>query len=127
MEAIELVKEFGDLINIGGVTKVVTMGNHKIKLRTLTYDEQTGVLEGIPADLKDSKRLDTIQKELLAAAIEDIDGKKLAKDELRYLLGNGQAAFCNSLFGEYEILLGEQAKSLEDVKKNSSIALKKTP
>ena len=120
MESNELVKEFADLLNIGSVTRDVVLAGHTVKLRTLNFDEQSRVLDGIPTDAKDIRRMDIVQKELLAAAIESIDGKKLTKEEKITLLGTGQAAFCNLIFSEYEQLLAEQSKSLEDLKKNSS-------
>lgn len=129
MENKELVKEFGDLLTMCGVTKVVKFGTHEIVLKTLTYDEQSNIMEAMSsvADGKDTKRMDIVQKELLAASIETIDGKTLTKEQKLFILGNGQAALCNMLFNEYEALIGEQNKTLEDVKKNSSMVVLKTP
>ena len=120
MENNELVKDFSDLLDIGHVTKSITVGKHCIKLRTLSYDEQSGLIDAIPPEVKDFKRIDLLQKEMLATAIEDIDGVKLTKEQKKALLGNGQAAFCNFIFSEYEELVKEQTENIEDVKKNSS-------
>lgn len=125
MENKDIVNEFGDLLGIYGVIRDVKVGSHVIRMRSLTYDEQSIVLGSVPADAKN--KLDVIQKELLVAAIETIDDKKIDSEQKRFLLGNGQAALCNLLFNEYEALMGEQSKLLEDVKKNSSAGLKKTP
>ena len=125
MENKELLNEFGDLLEALGVSKVVKIGKHEIRLRTLGYDEQSKILKAIPTDLKEVEKLDVLQKELLSAAIESIDNKKLPKQDIMYLLGIGQAALCNLLYNEYESLLGDQNQLTEEVKTNSSTQVTK--
>ena len=125
MENKEPLKNYNDLLDIGRITRDLTLSGHTIKLRTLSFDEQSALSDNIPPDVKDFKRLDLLQKELVAAAMESIDGDKLAREDKVSMLGNG-VALCNFLYSEYEEMLKEQVKTVEDVKKNSSPVTKAT-
>ena len=122
----EKVKNFDDLINIAAVSKTITVAGHDIKLKSLGYDEQSGMMDVIPDNIKESKKYDMLQKEILANAIVSIDGVVLTHENKVDLLSRAQTGFVNLMFAEYELLIGDQNKILEDVKKNI-LLVKKTP
>jgi hypothetical protein len=123
----ENVKNFDDLINMGAVTKVVKLGTHEIKMRTLGFDEQSSISDNIPETSKDSKKLDILQKNIIAESIVSVDNVVLSKEEKMAMIGKMQNGVVNFLFNQFEIMVGEQSKILEDVKKNSSLSPKTTP
>jgi hypothetical protein len=111
---------FDDLKTMGCVTKTLKIGAHEITMRSLGYEEQSQIVANIPDGIKDARKYDLIQKEMLAAAIESIDGTTLPLEEKVKLLGESQTALVNLLFAQYEQLLTAQTEIIEDVKKNIS-------
>ncbi len=123
----KMVKNFDDLKSMGAVTKKLKLGAHEIVMRSLGYDEQSAVVASVPdteqgpngpVPVKDSRKFDMIQRELLSASIDTIDGVKLSGEEKSELLGSFQTGLVNLLFGQYEQLLASQTEILDDVKKN---------
>ena len=126
MENKEKVTSFEDLIVMGCVSKVVEIGTHKIKIRTLNAETQGMLLEVIPSDGSEIKKMDLFQRMLISHAIESIDGECLTQEENLNILNKGQAQLTNILFSEYEKLVEEQNHIFEGVKKNTS-QIKKIP
>ena len=119
MGTVEL-KDFNDLINLGRVTRVMNIGGHKIVLGTLNSEEYNQAVSRIPADCPEASRMERIQREIIAAAIQSIDGETLDPDAKSKILTLGQLALSNMMYSEYISMIGEQDKLLEDAKKNSS-------
>ena len=126
------VKSFDDLKTMGCVAKSFTVGSHTIKMRSLSYEEQSILVASVPevengeVKIKEPRRFDIIQREILATAIESIDGIVLSGEEKTSLIGESQTPFVNLLFTLYEQLLAEQNQIMDAVKKNIS-SLVKTP
>lgn len=115
------IKDFNDLADIGKIRKTVKIGNHEIVLHTLASDEYSRMAERLGDDSSTTaKRMESLQREILAAAIESIDGKALSHDERSKLMGVVQVGFSNMLYEEYGAMIQEQAHILDDAKKNSA-------
>ena len=129
------VKNFDDLKAMGCVRKTLKVGTREIAMRSLGYEEQSQIVANVPeveknaagedVKVKESRKFDIIQREMLAASIESIDGQPLSREEKTGLLGDSQTAFVNLLFAQYEQLLTVQNQIIEDVKKNI-LSLEKT-
>jgi hypothetical protein len=118
--------QFDDLISFARVSRKVTVAGHEISLVTLNsgaYNEAAG---RIPTDLPDQVRMERVQREMVAAAISTIDGKSLDQETKVAILTKGQLGLSNFLYDQYIDMIGEQGKTLEDAKKNSSAALSGT-
>lgn len=112
---------FDDLINLGAVSKDITLAGHKIRLHTLNSYEYSKVTERIPDDMPtSSSRLEAMQREVLCAAIDSIDDKKLSAEAKRLLLSTGQLGLANLLYQQYAEMIDEQQVLLDDAKKNGS-------
>ena len=126
------IKNFDDLKTMGCVSKSFTVGTHTIKMRSLSYEEQSILVASVPEvengekKIKEPRRFDIIQREILATAIDSIDGVVLTGEEKTSLIGESQTPFVNLLFTLYEQLLAEQNQIMDAVKKNIS-SLVKTP
>lgn len=116
----EKIKNFDDLKTMGCVTRTFKLGSYEIKMRSLGYEEQSQLVANVPDGVKESRKFDLIQKELLAASIETINGEALSSEEKADLLGSLQTALVNLLFAQYEQLLAEQTQLIDEVKKNIS-------
>jgi hypothetical protein len=114
------IKNFDDLKTMGCVRKSFKVGEHTIAMRSLGYEEQSQIVANVPDGVKDSRKFDIIQKEMLAASIETIDGQTFSIEEKNSLLGDSQTAFVNLLFAQYEQLLTVQNQIIDGVKKNIS-------
>jgi len=113
------LKEFDDLVNLGLVKRAVKLGGHVINMTTLTSLDYNQAMSRIPTEGGESKKLEAMQREIIAAAIQDIDGKEMDHDKKVQLLGIGQLGLSNVLYGHYVEMVGEQAEILEGAKKNS--------
>ena len=120
MEATQKINSFEDLKTMGRVTKIIKLGAYSIKMHSLGYEEQSQILSNIPEGTKEARKYDIIQREILSASIESIDGIVLSGADKADLLGESQAAFVNLLFAQYELLLTEQNEIMDGVKKNIS-------
>jgi len=114
------LKDFDDLLTIGQVKRTVKVGKHLIMLSTVTSEDYNKAMDGVPDDAPSSKKMEIVQRELVATAIREIDGESLSHEEKVRILSMGQLALSNLLYNEYIELVEEQGKLLEDAKKNSS-------
>jgi hypothetical protein len=115
------IKEFDDLLNFGSVSHSINVAGHEIALRTLTGKEHQDAMRSVPdaGSTTESERLDVIQREIVAAALQSIDGKRLSQEEKSELLKAGQLGLSNVLYVEYIQMIDEQQKRLDTVKKTS--------
>lgn len=117
------LKEFDDLINLGQVRRTVKLADHEIVMHTLSSLEYSKMTERLSDDLPNqSKRFEVLQREVLCAAVDSIDGKKLSYEEKTRLFSMTQLGFSNMLYAEYSSMVDEQARLLDEAKKNSSLA-----
>lgn len=116
------LKEFDDLINLGRVSRTVSLGKHSIVLDTLNSGEYADAMSRVPqgGSVLDSDKLEAMQREIVSAAIRTIDGKELSSEDKTSIVSKGQLALSNLLYSEYVSMIEEQGKILEDAKKNSS-------
>lgn len=117
----EELKEFEDLVNLGAVTRTVKVGGYEIELKTLSSFEYSKMTERIRDDFPThSKRLEAMQREIIAAAIYTINGKRLSLEAKQTILSTSQLGLANMLYTEYSSMVDEQSKMLESAKKDSS-------
>ena len=121
------ISDFNDLINLGRITKAVEVNSHKIVLGTLNAEEYSAAMARIPEELQGAARMERIQREVIATAIQSIDSRVLDVDTRVKILSMGQLALSNLLYTEYVEMIGDQDKILEEAKKNSSQAQKVSP
>jgi hypothetical protein len=116
------MKDFNDLFEIGRVTKTIKIAGHEIVMHTLNSNEYSAMAGALKEDdgVGLSKRLEALQREIVANAIETVDGKKLNSEEKSALVGMMQIGLSNMLYDEYGKMIEEQNKVLEDSKKNSA-------
>lgn len=115
------VPSFDDLIDLGALKHVVELAGHKIILHTLNQKEYGQMTARMRDDYpNESKRMEVLQKEILAESIEEIDGARLSIEQKRALLDAAQLGLSNLLFIEYSNLLDKQAEILRGSQKNSS-------
>jgi hypothetical protein len=116
------LKDFDDLINLGCVTRKITLANREITLKTLNSGEYATAMARIPQDANalESDKLEAMQREIVAAAIWKIDGHELSQSNKAELVSQGQLALSNLLYTEYVSMVEEQNGVLKDAKKNSS-------
>ena len=119
----ELITEFDDLVNIGSIRRNIKVGTHEITMHTLNYETYAGMVAGID---QGKNAMDT-QVYVLSNSIEKIDGKDVSMETKMRLLKSAQMGLVNLLTSEYEKMLEEQGKLYDDVKKNTSPTLTKTP
>jgi hypothetical protein len=115
--------EFDDLINMGAMSREVKIGAHTITLKTLNYNTFTDMVTGVE---KGKSAMD-MQVFVLANSISKIDGKDVSMEAKERLLKSAQMGLVNLLTSEYEKMLEEQGKLYDEVKKNTSQTLTKTP
>ena len=117
----EELKEFEDLVSLGAIARTVTVGGYEIRLKTLSSFEYSKMTERIREDFPThSKRLEAMQREIIAAAIDTINGKKLSLEAKQTILSTSQLGLANMLYVEYSSMVEEQSKVLETAKKDSS-------
>jgi len=116
------LKEFDDLINLGRVKRTVKVVGHVINLATLTSLDYNKAMSRVPSEGNDSKRMEAMQREIVAMAIQDIDGKDLDQDKKLAILGLSQLGLSNLLYGQYAEMVDEQNSVIEEAKKNSLVA-----
>lgn len=119
----EVITEFDDLIDVGVLHRNITIGKHVVTMKTLSYEKYTEMVTGVD---KGANAMDT-QVFVLANSIEKIDGKDVSMETKTRLLKSAQIGLVNLLTSEYEKMLEEQGKLYDDVKKNTSPSLTKTP
>jgi hypothetical protein len=118
------INEFDDLINLGRMTRVVKLGKHEIVLGTLNSKEYAAAMSRVLAAGKaEGDKMESTQREVVIAAIRNIDGKELSYQDKYAIVSSGQLALSNLLYIEYVSIVEEQSRILEDAKKNSSPAL----
>jgi hypothetical protein len=116
------MNQFEDLINMGRLSKDITIGKHVIKITTMDSETQSSVIGKVSQDLPDAQKVDIAQRAMIANSIEAIDGKLMSFEDKMALVNKFQPALINILFSEYESLLVEQNGIFEEVKKNISQA-----
>lgn len=115
------IQEFDDLLSFGKMTSTVVVGQSEIVIKTLSSLEYSRISSRFKdKDSTEAARFEHMQREIVAASIESINGKKLSHEDKVRLLGLGQLGLVNMLFESYNELAEEQSKILEDAKKNSS-------
>jgi hypothetical protein len=116
------LKDFNDLADVGRITRTIRVGNHDIVMHTLNSNEYSAMAGNLKDDdaIGMTKRLEALQREIVAHAIESIDGKKLSAEDSVALVGMMQIGLSNMLYEEYGKMVEEQNKVLEDSKKNSA-------
>lgn len=116
------IKDFDDLILMGQLTKTVKLGAHEFTLKTLSSAEYVSLTKKFPdnSPMTQAEKFEAIQRLTLVHAIVSIDGKTPSSEEKERLISLLQLAVSNILYEEYMDLVADQAKTLEDVKKNSS-------
>ena len=117
------INEFDDLINLGKVNRKVKLLGHEITMETLDSGSYSQAMSQVPDNVSDSKRLESMQREIVGASIKLIDGKPITAETRKKLMANSQLGLSNILYNEYLGMVQEQSKILEDAKKNSSQAL----
>ena len=113
------LQEFDDLINLGKVTRKVKILNHEIVLETVSSGDYAQAMANVPDNMPESKRYESIQREMVGAAIRTIDGKTISQEGKQRLMTSSQLGLSNILYGEYLKMVDEQARLLDDAKKNS--------
>ena len=115
------INEFDDLMNLGKVTRTIKLlGKFEIELVTLGSGEYSNAMSRVPDGLPDSKRMECVQREMMAEAIKSINGKSVEYEKRIKILTGGQLGLSNLLYGEYLMMVDEQTKIIEGAKKNSS-------
>lgn len=115
------IKNFDDLISLGQVRRTVKLAGHEITMHTLSTLEYGKMTERLSDDLPNqSKRFEVLQREVLCAAVDSIDGLKPSYEEKVRLFGMLQLGFSNMLYSEYSSMVDEQGSLLDEVKKNTS-------
>ena len=116
------IKEFDDLLNIGQVTRVVELGGHKFRLKTLNALEYNKLMERTREHekLTQGQQFESLQRWTLVFALESIDDKALNIEEKNKILSMSQVGLSNRLYEEYVKLMEEQTALLSESKKNSS-------
>jgi hypothetical protein len=118
------INEFDDLINLGRMTRSVKLAKHEIVLGTLNSKEYASAMSRVlAAGRAEGDKMESTQREVVIAAIRNIDGKELSYQDKYAIVSSGQLALSNLLYIEYISLVEEQSKILDDAKKNSSPAL----
>jgi hypothetical protein len=118
------LKNFNDLAEIGSVRKTVKLGSHSVVLHTLNSQEYSAMAEKIGDEVAGTaKRFESLQREMIIAAIESIDGEKPSYADKASLLGMMQIGLSNMLYEEYGSIVEEQSKIIEESKKNSAPAM----
>lgn len=115
------LKNFNDLADIGSVKRAVKLGSHEVVLHTLNSQEYAGMADKIgDTEASTAKRFETLQREMLIAAVDTVDGQKLSYEDKAILLGMMQIGLSNRLYEEYGSMIEEQNKIIDDAKKNSA-------
>jgi len=118
------ISDFDDLINLGQVRHVFPVGKHEVIMKTLTSLEYGKAMSRVPSEgtagITDINRLEIMQREVVASALESIDGQKLSHEDKVALLGAGQLGFANLLYSEYLNMVEEQTGIIDEAKKKSS-------
>ena len=118
----ETLESFDDLVNLGKVTRKVKLMDHEIALETLNSKDYSQAMALVPDNATDAKKFETIQREMISAAIKSIDGKIVSAEIKQKLMSNSQLGLSNILYGLYLAMVEEQGKLLDGAKKNSSPA-----
>ena len=122
------LKEFNDLIDLGRVTRTVKVAGRDIRMHTLDSSEYAKMTERLGDDnISMGRRLESLQREVLASAIDSIDEKSISLEDKSKLVGQFQVGFSNLLYDEYGKMVEEQAKILEESKKNSAQTMTGSP
>lgn len=105
--------DFNDLLDIGVIRREVEIGKHIFLMKTLSFLE----FSKITSNIKDGDL--NSQLSFLVESIETIDGVKLPTEKKKDLLQKMQMALVNKLMSSYTDLMNDQAKMIDEVKKNS--------
>ena len=107
------------LAKLGRVDKEIEVNKDlKIKIHTLSASEQQSALTSVPQDSpSEFARLSHLQHAVLAQAIDEINGEKVGKDQIKKILGVLQASLVADIFTQHSLLTQEQDKILEELKK----------
>ena len=90
----------------------------KIKLHTLSMQEQNIALKSVPASLTDpSAMFHHLQKALLIQATDLVNGEKATAEELEKLYNDLQESIFQEISGAYISLRDDANKVLEELKK----------
>lgn len=117
------LKGFEDLVNLGRITRTVKVLNHDVLMGTLNSKEYAAAMARVSTGNNEGDKMESLQRELVVASIRNIDGIELSYQDKSAIVAASQLAFSNLLYLEYVALLEEQAKVLDDAKKNSSAVL----
>lgn len=91
----------------------------KVSLKTLSMQEQHDVLASVPNTLTDpTSQFHSLQKALLVASTELINGEKVVKADLEKLYSNLQETVFQAVAEKYTSLLTEQNSVIDALKKD---------
>lgn len=90
----------------------------KVKLHTLTAQEQQEALSSVPDKIQDDvTRFSFLQQALVVQATDKINGETHSKEELRKFYGELQNSLLQSVFNHYLELINEQNTTFDELKK----------
>jgi hypothetical protein len=95
----------------------------RLKLHTLSMQEQHDALASVPNTLTDpTSQFHALQRALLVASTELVNGEKVIKEDLVKLYSNLQESLFQAIAEKYTSLLQEQNTTVEGLKKDFQTA-----
>jgi hypothetical protein len=95
----------------------------KISMHTLSVLQQQQTLAELPSStlaMDTALRAVILQQALLVYAIDSINGQKVTVQEVKDFVQNLQAPIFNAICNCYDLMIQEQDKTLEELKKKVS-------
>ena len=112
--------DIDSLVKLGRLeTEFEVVKGLKIKLHTLSMQEQHDALSSVPNTLTDpTSQFHALQRALLVAATELVNGDKVLKEDLVKLYSGLQENLFQAIAEKYTSLLQEQNAVIEELKKD---------